>query len=899
MTRPSTSRLVRRLIALALRTWPIALRHTRGRDLGRTLRTDTESRRGVAAGLVLLAGLIDIVRAGLHARAASGRRARRMGGPGAGATGAPGVRHRARALTRGLRADLTMAIAAVRARPGPALMVVLTLACGLGASTTMFSAVDAVLLRPLPYADDARLVEITEVEQARGSTGASLPALEDWRELPGLAAIGAYAAEAGILHAGGDAERVDGVGVSPGFFATLGLPALVGRTFDPDAPRFDPDPKMILSHALWQSRFGGDASVIGRQVALDQRHYTVVGVMPPEFAYPAHAQFWTTLTGAMEMIAQWRSVRYLEVVGRLAPGTSVGELRASLDAWRDRQAALDARAYAGHRPRVRPLRDAIVGPAGPALLVVFGGVGLLLVTACCNVAGVRLAGGLARQQDLAVRAALGATRARIVRQLSVEGLLLGLAGTGAAMALARATRGAVVALAADRVPRLEFMRTDWRVFAFAAAAGIATALVFSIGPALSLTRAPVSGHLRASGSRTVAGRGRGWRAFALLVSAEFALAVVLVAGAGLLLNSYLRLSRVDVGFRPGGLAAARITVPLAKPWTEDPTKRRFHGEFEQAVRALPGIRDAALVGRAPLEAVRGGTEISRPGRDVTAVPNGLLQVSSPGYFRTVGARLVEGRDFTDADVDTTERVAIVNDVLARALWGDASPVGQRLEFGYFSGPTPATVIGVVHRIQYDDLSAELRPELYLTYRQAIVVPMQLVFRADGDPVASVPAIRAALARVEPGGVVTLDQVTRLDARIGTLLAPPRFYLMLVASFALMALLLAALGIYGTLSFWLGERRRELGIRLALGASPGALARRIVGRGLILAGAGLAAGLVLTLAGGRLVAHLLYGVTPADAPTLAGASLALVLVALGACALPARRAMGVDAVEVMR
>ena len=868
------------LIRLACLALPPAMRARQGRALAQTLRDDARRPSGRTSVSRLAAGLADVVRAGLAERAR---------GRGAGSDRLP--------RWAGLFADAHRAVRAVARRPAVSIAVVMTLALGLGASTSMFAVLDAVLLRPLPYPDGDRLALMSEREASRNSEGASFPALAEWAAFPEVTSLGAWE-ERELLFAMGDApQRLPGASVSPTFFQTLGVEAVAGRTLLPADPQLDPEPKIVLSHAVWQERFGGDPAIVGRVITLEDDPYLVAGVMPRGFAFPAGTQFWTTLPTNMKMIVDARTLRFFGVVARLAPDASVAALSRRLADWKAQTAPL-----AKERPDERwttsavSLRDAVVGEVRPAIVAAFLGVGLLMLAACANVATLMLADSRTRRRQFAVQAALGAGRGRIIRQVVLEGLCLAAAAAGLGVLIAALTRDALVALSLDQIPRIADVEVGWRAAAFALGGAAGATLLITAAPAWWLSSRAAD--LRAEASRTSTGSRGSRRLFGTLLAAEFAVALVLVAAAGLLVSSYRHVQAVDVGVRPGQVLTAEIHVPLTPAWQPNEARRRLIDSLVEAAEALPGVTAAGSAQRLPLEPPRGGVDIWRADESARKVRT-LPIIASEGYLDAIGARLVAGRDFSPADTEQAPPVVILNDVVASALWPGESAIGRRITYEYFRSDVTAEVIGVVKALRYEGLTSDFRPELYRSYRQAIVPPGHLVVRTSGDPLALLPAIRARLAEIDPSRTVTLADASTLTHRLSRVSARPRFYLVVFAGFAAIAFMLSAFGIHGTMAFWMRERWREMGIRMALGASRRELASLLMRRGVGLAAAGVGAGLAIAIAGGRFIEALLFQVAPTDASSLGAAVVLLLGLAFLICLALARRFAALDPADTLR
>ena len=865
------------LFRVVLRAWPRPLRERHGRALAQVFVQSWREARGPDWLWERAALVADTIGAGW-----SERRAHRRS-------------HDWSLSMRSFSSEMRAAWRALRARPLSTLAIVFTLGIGLGATDAMFAVMDAVLLRPLPYPRDGELLTMTERHVSRPLTGTSLPAVQEWAALDEIASIGAFEDNSGVLRSAVEPVRVDGVMTSPGFFQTLGVAPALGRTPLPGDPLIDPDPKIVLGDRLWREQFGARLDVVGEIVRIDNRAYTVVAVMPSAFEYPARATFWTTLGDSMKFGMTERSLRFLDVVARMKPGASVEAVNARLRNWAERVRGIDAKAMADYAPVARSVREEAVGAVRQPILITFAGVGILLLIACCNVAAMLLAQSRARERAMAVQVALGASRAQLVRQMLIEGLAMSAAAAAVGLLSAGLVRGAIVSLSLDQIPRIDLVQVDWRVVSFVVVVAVLATIVFALGPAFAASRAD-SGALMGRAARSVSGDRR--RMLSALVATEFALALTLVAAAGLLINSYLQLTRVDLGFEPAGMAVARVSVPLGKPWNDVEERRRLYDDILARVRAVPGVTHAAFASKLPLEALRGSVDAWPAGRQDRRLPF-VLQETSDGFVGAVGARLIEGREFDAGDRLDRPVVAMINDVVARHFWPGETPIGKTIEYDFMRGRVTAEVIGVIASMRYDGLQGASKPELYGTFRQGIVFPASLVFRTGSDPVTAVPSIRAAVREVDPTKSVTLDAVAAFGDRLSAQLARPRFFLALVGTFATIAFALAALGVYGTLSFWIAEHRRELGIRLSLGATRRNIAQLVVRRGLTVAGVGLTAGLLVTLGAGRYLQSLLFGVSAADPLTLTLAAAALGTVAIAACWLPARRAASVDPVEVLR
>ncbi len=796
--------------------------------------------------------------------------------------------------------DLRYALRQIRRHPGYAAIVVATLALGIGANTAVFSVVDAVLLRPLPYADAGRLVRLWSAYPARNITRgtASEPDLEDWRaQSRTVESIGAWPA----IHIAGLVTTRDGTPseleteyVTPGFFETLGVPAARGRALRPaDHERSGDNHVIVLGFGAWQRLFGGDAGLVGRTVTLSGQAWRVAGVMPRGFSYPRPGiDAWVPLSVIPESgIPRLRQVRFLSVVGRLAPDATPASARKEMDAIAGRL----ARAYPDAdrdltAVSVQPLRDQIVGSVRPAMLAIFGAVALVLLIGCVNVAGLALARSEDRGRELGVRAALGASRAAVVRQLLTESAVLSVAGGGVGLALGAWGTRAIVALAPAGIPRLGQVTLDWRVLAFAAAVSAATALLSGLLPALRASRADPAAAL-AEGGRGGSTGPRSSRLRGALLFGEVALVALLAVGAGLLVRSYAAVRSVDPGFRARGLLTLGVHA-------DGDDYREFLQQALRDVRDVPGVRSAAMVRPLPLGPNTFGGEtltFSIPGRPPAPEgqePQANLRMVSPGYFRTMGIPLLDGRDFDQRDAPDVPPVVILSRSAARKYWGDELPVGQQIRVGKVS----AEIVGVVDDVRQTSLEEDPGPALYVPFDQRSRRGMTLVVRTDDDASVLGP-IRKAIWALRPDQPI--EDVASMESLLASATAGRRFSMALLGTFAALALLLAAVGIYGVVAYTVSRRVREIGIRVALGAGPAAVIRLVVGRSLALVAGGAAAGLIAAAAAGGILQSLLFGVGRLDPWVFAGSSLVLVLVAAAASALPARRAARVDPLVAIR
>jgi putative ABC transport system permease protein len=787
-------------------------------------------------------------------------------------------------------------------QPGFTAAMLLTLMLGVGANSAVFSIVNAVLLRPLPYADPDRLVRLWSHFSHLPQAGASEPEFLDYRaRARSFASLAAFVGADATLTGGDEPEQVRCVYTSWELMPTLGKKAALGRVFAKEDDQPGSPPAVLLSHGLWRRRFGSDPNVVGTRVSVNGVPRAVVGVMPRGFDYPGGVDLWMPL-GLDSAHLSPRFVHYLDLVGRLQPGVSVARMQAEMDNLADQlRKENDYGAGTHWGVDVVSMLEQEVGPVRPALLVVLGAVALVLLIACVNVANMLLVRMQARSRELSLRAVLGAGRGRLVRQFLAESLLLALPGGALGLLLAWAAIRAFVFLYPD-YPRVDEVALDGRVLAFTFAIAVLTGLVVALLPAWKASRPDLAQSIKESGGKATASRAaQGPRQ--LLVVLEVALALVLLAGASLMVESFLRMRRVDPGFRPQRTLTMQLALPRSK-YAEPPAVASFYAELLRRVRGLPGVQAAAFISHLPLSGGTGFSQsISVEGRPFvpgapTHEPN--LQSISPDYFRALGIRLVRGRTFNDSDVASGVAVVIVDRTLADTLWPDGGdPVGKRLTLG-IPEPTSAwlTIAGIVEPVKSTGLKNDPRGELYFPQAQRPERSGFLVVRAAaGDPKALAPGIRAqikALDRDQP-----VKDVQTMEERLSRSLSKPRFSTLLLALFAVLAMLLAAIGIYGVVAFSVAQRTNEIGIRMALGARRGQILQRVVGEGMVLALLGVAVGLVAALWFTRLLASLLFGVAATDPATFAGVALLLATVALLASLLPARRASRLEPTTALR
>jgi putative ABC transport system permease protein len=805
---------------------------------------------------------------------------------------------------RTLRDALRAALRGAAARPAFAAVVVLTLAIGIGANTAIFTVADATLRRGLPYPDPDALVTIQETRARDGfeRLEASYPNFLDWKlQARAFTALAGYGRREMLLTTATGADLVAGARTSPELFPILGARAQVGRLLGPEDERPDAPAVAVLSHAAWRSRFGGDAGVVGRTISLDEGPVTIVGVLAPGFVFApvSDAVAFLPLRPEGDLLTR-RNLHWVDVVGRLAPGRTLAEGRAELAAIAAGLAAAHPDANEGGGVHVAPLADLVLGKARQIVVFLLAAVGLVLLIACANAANLLLVRQTGRQQELAVRAALGASRAQLVALLTVEAvgyaLAAGLCGVVLALWGVDLLVGAVPATLRGELPFLVAARVDAVALAVTFGLSLLTGVAVGVTTALRGARGDVADSLKDDG-RASGGRATGRLRDALVVS-EVALAFVLLAGAGLVGRSLLAVLATDPGFRLGGVVTAQVRLPERK-YRENADRVAAHAELLRRVEALPGVTGAATVNTLPLSSGGNTVRYVVVGREVAPgalEPEANLRRASAGYFRALGVPLVAGRFFDGRDGAEGERVLLVNETLARQEFGSAAAaVGKELRFTYAADQPPRRVVGVVGDVRLGPLDAGAAPALYNAYDQSPGRAMSLVVRG---PVTA-DTLRRTIAGLD--AEIAVYDVATIEERVAR--APwmfvRRFPALLVGLFGAIALGLTAVGIYAVLSYTVRQRRHEIGIRRAVGAREGQIVGMVVRQALALAAIGLALGLAGALAAARLLSSLLYGVSPWDPVVLVAVGGGLLLVGVIASALPALAASRVDPMEALR
>jgi putative ABC transport system permease protein len=787
-------------------------------------------------------------------------------------------------------------------QPGFSLIAVLTLALGIGANTAIFSVVNAVLLRPFPYQAPERLVIIQERESG-GGFSPSYPNFVDWRAqntaFTSIAAVRQN--ESFNLTGAGEPERLQGQLVSAEFFSTLGIKPLVGRDFLAEEDRAGATPAVILSYGFWQRRFGNDPGIIGQQLTLNDQSYTVVGITPPDFQYGLESDITVPFGLQTQRFSRRGADPGTDVVARLKPHVSQQQGETDLNMVAARLEQQYPATNKGRRVLLTPLHESFVGDVRQPLLILLGAVGLVLLIACANVANLLLVRASARQKEMAVRVALGASRATIVRQLLTESVLL--AALGAMLGILLAFWGAsfIAAQLPNGIPRLQEANVDAPVLIFTIAVSLLTGLLFGLAPALQASRPNLTEGLK-EGERGSSGRRQRLRS--VLVVGEVALTLTLLVGAGLLIQSFRRVLEVDPGFKPQNLLTMQVSVNKPNGEQNGQQVANFFEQLQQNVRNLPGVKSFAVSNGIPF----GSTNFPPfliEGRPVTdGKPSGLRYHVSPAYFQTMGIELLKGRLFTAGDTPNTPMVVIIDEVLAQRYFPNEEPLGQRLKP---SADAPSwEIVGIVRHAEPNSLDAQgpTPAQFYLNFNQipverlpGYVRRLNLLTRTEAEPLSLAAAVRAQVAALNKDQAVF--NVRTMEQTVAQTVAPRRFSMLLLTVFAVVALALASLGIYGLMSYAVAQRTREIGVRMALGAEVSDVLRLVLGQGMKLALVGVALGLVASLALTRLMKTLLFGVSATDPVTFAVIALLLTGVALLACWLPARRATKVDPLVALR
>lgn len=804
--------------------------------------------------------------------------------------------------------SLRVAIRSLRRTPGFTAVVVLTLAIGIGATTAIYSVVDAVLINPLPYptAERLQMIWVTNPQQNIDKDVTSYPNFIDWKSQ--ATTFEAMAASFGAnftLTGAGEPRLVPGERVTGRFFDLFGMPALHGRTLQEADTQPGQESVLVLSHALWQQHFGGDPSVIGRTVSVNARPFQIVGVMPREFSAVHTAEAWAPLapSGPFAELAQQRSSLWLEVIGLMKAGTSRESAQTEMSTIMSRLVEQYPGPNGGQGILLEPLKETVVGDARPTLLLLGGAVVLMLMIVCANVAGLLVARLSARQREIAVRVAIGARRGDLVRQLLVESLLLGVAGSAAGIAFASWGLDVLLAARPANLPRATEIRLSVETLAFAISAGLLAALAFGLLPSVGLLRRDPAGSLRDDARGSIGAGGQGMRR--ILVVAEIALACVLVTGAGLLARSFAAMQSVDPGFERERLFTMRLTLPGAR-YPEDTQTRAFYASLIEKLEAIPGVARAGAMTSLMLSRLPNSSSLRIEGAPPPppGTPNEPVttDVATPTAFEALGVPITRGRAFDTSDVPDGLQVVIVNEAFVRRFYPDRDPIGKRVTFSGFDADATRsvrwlTIVGVVADTRRSGFERAVREELYFPMSQVASPSMYVFVRTKGAPEAVIAPVRTAVWSLDPQ--LAIAQSRTIQTVMASGIAEERFRMTLVAGFAATAMLLAALGVYGLMAFATTQRTREFGVRLALGATPRAVLVTVMRDGFMLAAVGLGVGLVAAALVARAMRQMLFGIGPFDPVTFAGMAAVLLASVALASFVPARRATKVDPMIVLR
>jgi putative ABC transport system permease protein len=805
--------------------------------------------------------------------------------------------------------DLRYSLRVLARSPSFTLVAVLGLALGIGANSAIFTAMNAVLLRPLPYKQAEQLVLLWQLNRHNGDheIKASAPDYLDLKEQNSVFQdIAAFNANSGLGlnlsgadQSGADQNgvshpaRISATSVTGNLFSVLGVTPALGRSFLPDEERPGSAPVCILSHDLWRRRFGSDPKIIGKTVTLNSEVWTVVGVMPAGFRFPQSVDLWVPAM-VRSTARTKRAQHYLGVIARLKPGLSLDHAQAELNSLARRMELQYPETNAGLGITLVPLRTQITGNIRPALLVLFGATAFVLLIACTNLANLLLVRATVRQAEMSLRLALGASRTRLVRQLLTESALLGVLGGVLGLILAFAGTRLLLNHSPSNLPRTNEIAVDGRVLAFTLGLSVFTAVIFGMVPALQASKPDLIRTLKVGGCGFA--MGHGWqRLRLLLVASEMALALVLLIGASLMIRSSFRLQEVNIGLDPRNVLTMDTTLTVDR--YPAPRQIAFYRSVVERIGALPGVTSVGAVDNLPL----GGSDVhsfgieGRSAWDPGNEPSGEFGVVTPQYFNAIGIPLAKGRYFTEGDGDETPRVAIINEAVASRYWPQEDPLGKKITIDFER--EPREIVGVVGNVRHLGIDQQEPMQVYIPHSQRGGAAMYLVVRATSDPLNLVPSIRAAVEAVDHDQPVY--DIQTMEQRLSDSVSPRRFNMLLLGIFAAIALLLAGGGTYGVMSYFVTQQTHDIGIRMAMGADQVKVLTLVVGKGLVILFSALTIGIAVALAFSRVMSGLLFGISTLDLPSILGASLLLTTVGLLACYIPARRASRVDPVVALR
>ena len=802
--------------------------------------------------------------------------------------------------------DLRYALRGLRKKPLFAIAAVLTLALGIGANSAIFTVVHGVLLRPLPYPSPDRLMMVWSYNPRQGfdKDVSSFPNFDDWRrQSASFEGLSAYRGADFALTQAGDPAQIRGAQVTPGFFEILGVAPALGRTFSAREGERGGDRVAILSHGLWETRFGGQAAVVGKPIVLNGVAHEIVGVMPASFAHPATAVVWTPLAPSDRLadVMQARGAMWLQVIARLKPGVTRGAAQAEMTSIASGLERQYPGANAGIGVRLVPMHEEIVGDVRQQLLILLGAVGFVLLIACANVANLLLTRAASRQKELAIRAALGAGRRRLFRQMLSESLVLAIAGGVCGLILAAWGIAVLQSLAPTNLPRLSGVQIDLPVILYTSVAALITGVIFGSAPALH-SAAVAAGEFLKEGGRGTSEGSRGRRLRSAVAIVEIAVALVLLIGAGLLVRSFVALNRVDLGFDPRNILAMRVDLPGAR-YSEDAQVTAFYDELAARLRALPGVESVGFGSSVLLSALPQSAGLSVRGRPPLDpnVPDAPVPYDSvtPEFFKALRIPLRRGRLFTDADGATAQRVVMVNESLARRFFPDDDAIGKQVTFGNPTDPGTnwLTIVGIVGDTRRGGAARAPWAELYYPHAQAADSRMYALIRTSGEPLALSGSAKAAVWAIDRNQPI--HSIRTVDAILSASQANRRFTTLLLGLFSIVALALAAIGIYGVTAYSTAQRTQEIGIRMALGARRVDVLAMVLKEGAAIGAVGLTLGILAALALTRFMSGLLFGVSAHDPVTFVGLPMALFAVACAAALIPAARAIRVNPIVALR
>lgn len=788
-------------------------------------------------------------------------------------------------------------------KPGFTLIAVLTLALGIGGNTAIFSVVNAVLLQPLPFPDSDRLVFVFRSTPEGRQPRNAYPDIQDWREqTTQFTDLSIWTPQSVNLTGQDEPGRVRGGFVSTSFFEVMNVQPATGRGFLPDEEQIGSGYVVVINHGLWQGRFGGDPDIIGKQLTLNNELFTVVGIMPEGFRFP-----WDNIEVWMPF-QHWppfnlnRNNGHGAAVGRIKPGVSMEAAQAEMKAIAARLAQQYPESNADRSVELVPMKETVVGNLRSSLLILMGAVGLVLLIACTNVANLLLSRSMTRQKELAMRAALGAGRSRLVRQLLTETVLLSLMGGMFGLAIGVWGIDVLSVVSADMLPGGMTPTLDGNVLVFTLGMAVLTGLIFGLGPALRISNTNINTILKDEGASSSATMAKS-RFRNVMTVFQVAMALVLLIGAGLLIRSFSRLTQVETGFQSESLLTLEYRLPGNK-YTEGDQQWQFHYEAAERIRALPGVIDASAVIALPYSGNGFRSTFiltDRPEPPPGQEPNMLYNVTDPHFFDTIGIPLLRGRGITFDDKPNTQPIAVVNKTMVDRYWPDEDPIGKTIRLqntvGRRGEEVTAMIVGVVGNIRHYSLDENAMPQVYIPYTQHPYIFSTLVVRTNGDPLAMAGAVKDAVWSIDPDQ--PMWKIRTVDFLIERSLGPARFIMNLMTGFSLVALLLASIGIYGVISYAVNQRVHEIGIRMAIGADTGDILRLVVGHGMLMIACGVGLGLVGAFLLTRSLESLLYEVNPADPLVFGGIALLLSTVGLLACYLPARRATRVNPIQALR